>query len=59
MYVCNISLFPSPLRPAEANRHKVKMVKILSPDVEDDEITVGPALFGPDLGTNEFQVCIN
>ena len=33
-----------------------KQVKILTPDVEDDEIIVGPALFGPELGRNEFQV---
>ena len=32
-----------------------KQVKILTPDVEEDEITVGPALFGPDLRENGFQ----
>ena len=38
-----------------ANREP-KQVRILTPDVEDDAITVGPALFGPDLGRNDFQV---
>ena len=33
-----------------------KQVWILSPDVEDDKIVVGPALFGPDLGKNDYQV---
>lgn len=33
-----------------------KLVRILIPDCDGDEILVGPALFGPDLGENEFQV---
>ena len=33
-----------------------KQVRILTPDIEEDEIMVGPALFGPDLGKNDFQV---
>ena len=33
-----------------------KVVKVLAPDVEEEEFTVGPALFGPDLGKYEFQV---
>ena len=37
---------------------EAKQVKILTPDVEDDEIVVGPALFGPDLGRNEFQASV-
>ena len=35
---------------------EAKQVRILTPEVEEDEITVGPALFGPDLGRNGFQV---
>ena len=42
--------------PGEGLRREAKMVKILTPEVDDDEFTVGPALFGPDLGRNEFQV---
>ena len=38
------------------NVREPKQVQILTPDVEEDEITVGPALFGPDLGKNDFQV---
>ncbi|CAI8022850.1 ER degradation-enhancing alpha-mannosidase-like protein 3 [Geodia barretti] len=36
---------------------EAKQVWILSPDVEDDKIAVGPALFGPDLGGDkDYQV---
>ena len=31
-------------------------MKVLSPDIGGEEIRVGPALFGPDLGDHEFQV---
>ena len=38
---------------------EAKQVWILSPDVEDDKIVVGPALFGPDLGGDkDFQVTV-
>ena len=33
-----------------------KAVRVLVPELEEDTFTVGPALFGPDLGENEFQV---
>ena len=38
---------------------EAKQVWILSPEVEDDKILVGPALFGPDLGgEKDFQVFV-
>lgn len=36
-------------------KRSAKLVKILKPLVDTD-FEVGPALFGPDLGENEFQV---
>ena len=36
-------------------RRSAKLVRILRPEVDSD-FEVGPALFGPDLGENEFQV---
>ena len=36
-------------------KRSAKLVRILRPEVEN-EFEVGPALFGPDIGKNEFQV---
>ena len=42
---------------ADSNpKRGAKAVRVLVPDLEEDQFTVGPALFGPDLGENEFQV---
>lgn len=39
-----------------APKRDAKRVRVLWPESEEMEFTVGPALFGPDLGENEFQV---
>ena len=36
-------------------KRSAKLVRILRPEVDSD-FEVGPALFGPDIGENEFQV---
>jgi hypothetical protein len=36
-------------------RRSAKLVRVLRPEVDSD-FEVGPALFGPDIGENEFQV---
>ena len=36
-------------------KRSAKLVRVLRPEVDSD-FEVGPALFGPDIGENEFQV---
>ena len=45
--------------PKGVPRREPKLVKVLYPPLDEGEgeFEVGPALFGPDLGENEFQVC--
>ena len=65
LYLLSLSLSPSlslslslSLSPHSSDgtpKRTAKLVRILRPEVDAD-FEVGPALFGPDLGENEFQV---